>query len=279
MLREVVEHLCCPVCRGPMARAAAGVACGAGHNFDAARQGYVNLISGQPAGTGDTAAMVAARAAFLSAGFYSPLADEVARTAAQHAASAGLLVELGAGTAYYLASTLDRMPGRFGLAVDVSKHAARRAAKAHARLMAAVCDVRAAPLPLADASAAAVLAVFAPRPAAAIARVLRPDGVLIVATPTPEHLGEIRGPLRMLDVDPDKEQRLTEALAPQFLPLADAVALTWALRLDRDGAQRLVAMGPSAWHVDPAALAAGLSALPETVAVTASVTVRPWRRR
>ena len=77
---------CCPVCRRPLRPAGAGEAvpagpwCArAGHSFDAARQGYFNLLVGK--GTvfeADTADMVAARFDFLDAGHYRPLADAVA---------------------------------------------------------------------------------------------------------------------------------------------------------------------------------------------------------
>src|SRR5690606_14909477 len=128
---------------------------------DVAREGYVSFLVGRPTRlVGDDSAMVAARARFLAAGHLAPLADALAARARE--AGPGLAVEVGAGTAYHLARALDALPGRGGLAIDVSKHAARHAARAHPRLAAVVADARAT-LPVADACAGLVLDVFAPR--------------------------------------------------------------------------------------------------------------------
>ena len=64
--------LLCPVCRTTLRSGDDGartLVCGAGHSFDAAKQGYFNFLVGK--GTvfeADTADMVAARFDFLSAG-------------------------------------------------------------------------------------------------------------------------------------------------------------------------------------------------------------------
>ncbi len=274
MLAEVVSQLRCPVCRGPLADAGSALRCGAGHAFDVARQGYVNLVTGRPGLPGDTPAMVAARAGFLSAGHYAPLSVALAALAAARAAGAGLVVEVGAGTAHHLAAVLDGLPGRAGLALDASRYAARRAARAHPRAAAAVADVR-RPLPLADGSAALLLDVFAPRDGAEFRRVLRDDGALLVATPAPGHLAELRGALGLLEVDPEKDRRLAATLGRWFRR-EDWRALTFPLRLSRGDAALLAGMGPSAHHLDPAALGAALAALPEPIAATAAVRLEAY---
>ena len=88
-------------------------------------------------------------------------------------AAPGCIVDLGAGTGWYLARALERLRGTTGLALDVSKPALRRAARAHPSLAAVACDAW-GPLPLRDGGVAAVLDIFAPRNAAEIARVLVP---------------------------------------------------------------------------------------------------------
>lgn len=269
MLAEVVAQLRCPVCRGSLADAGGALRCGAGHAFDVARQGYVNLVTGRPGLPGDTPAMVAARAGFLAAGHYAPLSAALAELAAARAPAAGLVVEVGAGTAHHLAAVLDRLPGRAGLALDASRHAARRAARAHPRAAAAVADVR-RPLPLADGSAAILLDVFAPRDGGEFRRVLRGDGALLVATPAPGHLAELRGALGLLEVDPEKDRRLAATLGRWFRR-EEARPLAFPLRLSRDDVALLAGMGPSAHHLDPAALAAAVAGLTEPVAVTAAV--------
>jgi 23S rRNA (guanine745-N1)-methyltransferase len=167
---------------------------------------------------------------------------------------------------------LDAHPDAVGLALDISKPAVRRAARAHQRAAAALCDTWQR-LPLADGAAGAVLDVFAPRNGAEFHRVLRPDGTLLVITPTAEHLAELVGPLGLLNVDAQKRDRVAVSLSAWFAPV-DEQRLERPLRLTHAEVRTLVGMGPSAWHTDPGTLAARIAALPTPAAVTASVHLR-----
>ncbi|MEU8135700.1 methyltransferase domain-containing protein [Streptodolium elevatio] len=281
MLHDVVALLRCPHCGADLAAAsdARVLRCTAGrHTFDIARQGYANLLAGDArTGTADTADMVAARDAFLQAGHYKPIAEALAAEAAASEAPSGAVVDVGAGTGHYLAHTLDAAPDRVGLALDISKYALRRAAKAHPRAGALVCDAW-RPLPVRDAAAALVLNVFAPRNPAELRRILHPGGTLAVVTPTAAHLAELVGALGLLRVDDDKKTRLDAALAPHFTPdRAHRVGFT--LDLGHDDIATVVGMGPSAWHTDPAELRTRIAALPDPLAVTAEVTLSRYRPR
>src|SRR5579859_1324075 len=137
MLHDIVPWLRCPLCRAELTLDQSSLRCPARHAFDVARQGYANLLpGGAHTGTGDTAAMVAARVDFLGAGHYAPIADALA---AAVPAGTEHVVDLGAGTGSYLARVLDAVPAAHGLALDISKFALRRAAKAHPRAGAVVC--------------------------------------------------------------------------------------------------------------------------------------------
>jgi 23S rRNA (guanine745-N1)-methyltransferase len=280
MLTDVVSYLACPHCGLDLTPAAASLQCGAGHVFDIARQGYVNLLPGDAqTGTADTSEMVRARAALLAAGHFRPIADALAEHAATLAPRPRprLVVDVGAGTGYYVAAILERLPQTAGLALDLSKHAARSAARAHRRIGAVVCDVWRG-LPVRSGVADLALSVFAPRNAAELWRVLRDDGALIVVTPTQQHLRELIEPLGLLTVDADKARRLDDQLGGHFVREQEG-AVQATLRLATADAQRLALMGPSAWHTDAAAVDGRLAALAEPVAATLSVTVGVWRRR
>ena len=181
----------------------------------------------------------------------------------------GCIVEVGAGTGYYLAAVLDRFPGRTGLALDISKFAARRAARAHERMAAVVCDAWSA-LPVADASASLILDIFAPRNPPEFRRVLRPDGALLVVTPSPRHLEELVAGLGLLKVDERKPERLERSLGGDFV-LSEQAEYEERLRLTPAEALALVAMGPSARHLQAHELAERLQALGDFVEVTVSV--------
>jgi 23S rRNA (guanine745-N1)-methyltransferase len=284
MLDDVVPYLACPYCGDALRRDGGSLRCGSGHAFDIARQGYVSLLpAGAKGGAGDTAAMVQARAQFLAAGHFAPLARELAQAVAGELASepagepAGCVADVGAGTGYFLAAVLGRLPDRPGLALDVSKPALRHAARAHPRLGAVGCDVWRR-LPVTGGAAAAALSVFAPRNGPELHRILRLRGHLVVVTPQPGHLRELVGPLGLLTVDQRKDERLAGKLDGHFL-LAGRRAHVRQLSLTRAEAGALAAMGPSAWHTDAATLAARLDGLPPRVAVTLAVTISVYRVR
>ncbi|MDG4784456.1 23S rRNA methyltransferase [Micromonospora sp. WMMD1102] len=268
----------CPVCGRPLAAvpqaAVVALRCPVGHSFDLARQGYVNLTAGRVTHSGDTPAMVAAREEFLGAGHYDLISEALADAARELAGPAAqaypeLVVDAGAGTGRHLAAVLDALPAAVGLALDVSKPALRRAARAHPRAGAALCDTWHG-LPLADGSAGLLCNVFAPRNGPEFRRVLRPDGALLVVTPAAEHLGELVDRLGLLRVDPAKEARVAGSLADHFTPGGTATHRA-TLRLDRAGLRTLVGMGPSAWHADPARLDRRIDDLPDPTTVTVAV--------
>ncbi|MET8360468.1 putative RNA methyltransferase [Micromonospora sp. NPDC005171] len=281
---RILDRLRCPVCGEPLAEATAGTTralrCPRRHSFDIARQGYVNLLAGRAPHGGDSAEMVAARADFLAAGHYDLISAALADAAAQAVAGLGaypLVVDAGAGTGRYLGAVLAALPDAVGLALDVSKPALRRAARAHPRAAAALADTWQR-LPLADASTAVLLNVFAPRNGPEFHRVLDPAGTLLVVTPDTDHLAELVDALDLLRVDPDKADRVAGSLGGHFTPVSSAVHRA-ELTLTRLEVATLVGMGPSAWHTDPAALGARLAALPEPARVTVAVRLDVLRPR
>jgi 23S rRNA (guanine745-N1)-methyltransferase len=241
-----LDLLACPVCGAGLTADGGSLRCAAGHAFDRARQGHVTLLPpGHRPPSGDDAAMVADRVAFLEAGHYAGLTRALG-DAVLTGGSPRTLLDLGGGTGAHLAGVLDRLPDAVGVVVDSSAYAVRRAARAHPRAMAVVADGWAR-LPVRDAVLDRVLVVFAPRGAAEIARILRPEGRLVVATPEPEHLAEVVGPLGLLRVDPDKEARLAATLEPHLEPVSTAVHRE-ELLLDHAAVRALVGMGPHARH-------------------------------
>jgi 23S rRNA (guanine745-N1)-methyltransferase len=274
MLADAVALLRCPHCRAPLGLDGASLRCEAGHSFDIARQGYASLLSAAArTGTADTQAMVAARLAFLEAGHYVPIADALAAACAQ--AGPGALVDVGSGPGWYLTRVLDGLPDRVGLALDVSKHALRRAARAHPRIAAVACDTW-GPLPVRDAVAGAVLSVFAPRNPSELARVLAPGGELVLVSPSERHMSELIPGLGLVNVEPRKEERLASQLRELF-ERTEAMPVEYTMELGHSDVEALVAMGPSAHHLESEAARRRIASLPEPASVTASVTVARYR--
>jgi 23S rRNA (guanine745-N1)-methyltransferase len=224
--------------------------------------------------------MVRARAEFLELHHFDFIGRALA-AAAGSVPGARVVADAGAGTGHHLATVLAGLapaepdPAPVGLALDVSAHAARRAARAHPRIGAVVCDVWHA-LPVAGGVVDVLLNVFAPRNGPEYRRVLAPEGRLLVVTPTPRHLVELIEPLGLLKVDERKSERLGEALGDAFGE-ESSVLLETTIQVDRDHIPLLALMGPSAWHLDPGALGARAARLPERVDVTASCRLGTYR--
>lgn len=281
MLTDVVDVLLCPQCRVREVDSGLGVGdtdrtlwCDRGHSFDVARQGYVSLLTGDGGKfAGDSAKMIAARDVFLEKGHFDPIAEAVS---AGVPVDSEVVLDVGVGTGHYLAAVLDARPEARGIGVDVSKFAARRAARSHPRLGSVVADIWSG-LPVRSGALSVVTCVFAPRNAGELNRVLVDDGVLVVVTPTMRHQRELRGPLGLIGVAEDKTRRLGESLSGLFEPVAES-ALDYSMMLSHNDIEALIGMGPSSRHGDPDARSAALGELPDVTEVTASVTVSTYRR-
>nr|WP_239124456.1 methyltransferase domain-containing protein [Rhizocola hellebori] len=260
---DMIAALRCPICQSGLSPSPRALRCEHAHSFDLAKQGYAFLGTGKRLPEGDNAAMIEARCDFLGKGHFAPLTTAVAQ-----AARSGLVVDLGAGPGHYLAAVLQRHHDAQGLAFDVSKAALRRAARAHPRAGAVLADTW-GQLPLADGCVDVLLNIFAPRNGEQMRRVLRPDGQLVVVTPEPGHLLELRQRLALLNVDESKQQRLAASLSG-FSQLTDEV-LSWPMELSAHDARQLVLMGPNAFHEGDRE--------PGAMTVTASVRLSTWTGR
>lgn len=269
--------LACPVCGDPLAAEPAEglvrrLLCTAGHAYDVARQGYVSLLRGRHRHRGDTAEMVEHRLAVLSAGHYLPIADAVLELARECPAS-GVLLDIGGGPGWYSAHLLDALPDQVGVTFDAATAAARRAARAHPRLASVLADGTAA-YPLQSDSVAVAICIFAPRDGAEIARVLAPGGRLVVVTPLPGHLGQLRNDLGLLSVAEDKDSRLERSLAG--LVRRDRRSVRRTLRMSHHDAGHMVLMGPSAFHLSADLVHARLAGRPEPLEVDLDVDVQAF---
>jgi 23S rRNA (guanine745-N1)-methyltransferase len=251
----------CPVCRRPLDNTGRAWACAAGHSFDAAREGYVNLFPPQHRTRGiegDTAEMLRARRRFLESGHFRPLRDLLAekvaaildRPASAVSPQSRHVLEVGCGEGYYVGGIAEVLGEAHGdvhlLGMDVSKAAARMAAKRYPGATFFVGDLNNR-IYLQDGSVDVLLDVFAPRNPAEFARVLRPGGFLLVAIPAETHLASLRSQYRLLDIQPDKEAKVLDRLGTAFR-LVGRAELCYEMTLAEGEVADVVTMGPSQWH-------------------------------
>jgi 23S rRNA (guanine745-N1)-methyltransferase len=258
-IQQATTLLCCPVCRGALLASIQTLHCANGHSFDIARQGYVNLLGAAEPANADTAAMLDARARVHAAGVF----DTVTEVIAAMAKGRTQILEAGAGTGHYLSGALGDDPAGVGVAVDVSKAAARHCVRTDSRIAALVADVW-RPLPLADNGLDAVLAVFAPRNLPEFARVLHRQGRFIAVTPRAGHLVGLRDAYGLLDIPSAKAEQLA-AGAAEFFDLVDTRIIKYRVPVDEELATDLIAMGPNAFHQVPRTVTASVISIDVTV--------------
>lgn len=276
----------CPVCRLPLflelpPGSAPRLGCTSGHGFDAAKQGYFNLLTGKGTNfTEDGATMVAARASFLDAGHYESLAEALGHLARNtlHGNEHPRVLDAGAGTGYYLRQVLEALPGTTepgAVALDISRYAMRRAAKVP-NTVALVWDLW-RELPVEDESFDLLLNIFSPHNGSEFARVLRPGGTALVVTPLPEHLSEAAGLLGLLGIGADKAAGVVASMGDRFV-LKSTEEVRVPLVLDAQAAFELAMMGPAGHHLDPEVLRAKLAEAGSATLVTAAFRIQEFRR-
>jgi 23S rRNA (guanine745-N1)-methyltransferase len=124
--------------------------------------------------------------------------------------------------------------------------------------------------------AAVVLNAFAPRNGPEMRRVLHERGALVIVHPTSQHLRELVEALGLLSVGEDKHDRIGHQIEPWFEPI-EGTGYEHRVALDAHELEALVAMGPSAWHVEPDALRERIAALRPPFEVTISVSLTAYR--
>ncbi|QGU02392.1 23S rRNA (guanine(748)-N(1))-methyltransferase [Corynebacterium kalinowskii] len=255
-----------------------------GHSFDIARQGYVTLAGGEGLKhTGDDADMIASRETFLSGGYFAPFVEAVSATINQALDEANVadedrpaIVEIGAGTGYYLAHALDDVAESRGVGIDISVPAAKHLAKCHPRAGAVVADAWQR-LPIRDRAVDVITVIFAPRNPEEFARILKEKGQVIVLTAHPGHLDELREPLGIIGVEPGKIEHLMEKSAGFLERIGEDEVIEFPMELDRASIAAQIGMSPSARHIEAEDLERRIAALPEKMIVTAKAQITRLR--
>jgi len=191
--------LVCPVrgCRIALVRKQRRLVCARGHSFDVARSGYINLLQPQERRSklpGDTTAAVRARRRLHDRGVTGPLLDKIVEFGTP--ASDDVVLDAGCGEGFFLGN-IARRTGCDSHGVDISIPAIDAAARRYPECEWIVANADRL-LPYADRSFSIVLSITGRMNPGEFRRVLRDDGRLLVAVPSPDDLIELRGAGRNL---------------------------------------------------------------------------------
>lgn len=293
------KALACPLDGDPLTQAEGAWRCAAGHSFDIAKQGYVNLLPVQNKRSndpGDSKAMVAARQRFLNAGYYQPIADAINHAALNGAPENILLscLDAGCGEGYYLRQLAQAASDNTQLeliGLDISKWAAMAAAKQSFHKEQSLYKEQSrqqeqgrqkgpsatwvvgsnANLPVQSASLDRLLCMFGFPVMSEFARVLRPGGILLQVEAGANHLRE----LREIIYPTLKPERSSEQLVPEGFTAQVAETVSYSLTLNgKESIADLLAMTPHLYRAS--AEGRERAAALETLTVSVDVRVIKW---
>ena len=237
-------ELLCPICAAPLRQTDKTFRCEAGHSFDMARQGYVNLLPVQnkrSLNPGDTREQVLSRRAFLEAGFYAPIADALC-AAAKELNCAGPILDVGCGEGWYSAQLSDALNAPL-VGLDISKEAVRCAAAKYKNAQ-WICG-SAARLPVESGSVGLITSLFALTVPEEIKRALRSDGYYFQVLAQEDHLLGLKSIIypKLLH----KEKNTTPDL-PGFT-LVRQIPIRFTFTVEGAQVQNLLSMTPHVYRI------------------------------
>jgi 23S rRNA (guanine745-N1)-methyltransferase len=197
------HNLACPIDKLELVRQENYYQCANGHCFDIAKQGYVNLLPVQhkkSKNPGDSKAMVQARTRFLNAGFYQPIAEQLAKIIFHQLSSdpteTHCVFDAGCGEGYYLqqiihaAEHIDSDTDISFVAMDISKPAIIDASK-RSRKVSWIVGTNSQP-PFMPETVDLIICVFGFQSFSGFKKILKAGGILILVEPGAKHLQELR---------------------------------------------------------------------------------------
>ena len=263
-------ELLCPICAAPLRQTDKTFRCDAGHSFDMARQGYVNLLPVQnkrSLNPGDTREQVLSRRSFLEAGFYAPIAQALC-DAARDLKCAGPILDVGCGEGWYSAQLAEALDAPL-LGLDISKEAVRCAAAKYKNAQ-WVCG-SAARLPVADGSVGLLTSLFALTVPEEFKRVLRPEGYYFQVLAQEDHLLGLKSII--YPTLTHKEKNTTPDL-PGFT-LVRQIPIRFTFTVEGEQVQHLLSMTPHVYRISKEG--AQRLAETETLTDTASAVLNVYR--
>ena len=232
-------------------QASKGYYCSKKHHFDLAKEGYLNLLpaqykkSKQP---GDSRAMMRARRNFLEAGFYQPMAKALAGIINTHqtAPTEMHILDVGCGEGYYsrqIEAYSDDSKKLDLHGIDIAKNAILAAAKKqdNARFIVASTNN----MPYADQYFDLLLRIYAPANDQEISRLLKPQGLLLIVTPGPRHLWQLKE-----FIYKEVKEHAVDAPLPEDFSLIESQRVSFKIQPDRDQRMALLQMTPFAWRAN-----------------------------
>lgn len=172
----------CPICKKVLTKYEKSYKCLNNHNFDIAKQGYLNLNMHNSQTSGDNTLMINARNAFLNNKHYDFLLNEINK----HINENDNLIDLACGEGYYTS----RFNSKHKIGIDLSKQGLKIASKNDHNTLYLLNSIFKNPLE--DKCADKIITIFAPIAKEEINRILKDNGEFILVKPDVYHLYELK---------------------------------------------------------------------------------------
>jgi 23S rRNA (guanine745-N1)-methyltransferase len=243
-------QLTCPVCKSELIQQAKNLRCENNHSFDAAKQGYWNLLLAHKKRSkdpGDNPEMVQARREFLEQGYYQTLSEHINSLALESVndISEPQILDMGCGEGYYTARLAEALKENMDTSasitgLDISKHAVKAACKQSKTttwLVASGADI-----PLPEQSLDLQLVLFSRLMPEAFSKPMKPGSTLLVAWPGEQHLIELR---KLIYKEIKTSHFDPVATLDEFFELSKIETVSYTFELDSsDQISTLLAMTP-----------------------------------
>lgn len=233
----------CPLCSNMLTKTNNTLSCENKHSFDLAKEGYINLLPVQQKNSkqpGDSLEMVQARRTFLERGYYRFLQNALGNIVST--LDAGNIIDLGCGEGFYTHALANKTNANV-YGVDISKSAIKYAAKRYGNCQFSVASISQAPFE--NQFADVLVSVFAPLFEQELARLAKSEATLIVASPGPWHLKELKYYIY------ENVNEHTQMDTPSGFVQAQQILLTEQVTLNFNDVKNLIMMTPFAWKFRP----------------------------
>ncbi|RQW63175.1 23S rRNA (guanine(745)-N(1))-methyltransferase [Vibrio viridaestus] len=238
----------CPLCHEPLIKNQNSLTCNNRHQFDFAKEGYINLMPVQHKRSkdpGDNKEMMQSRRRFLEKGFYTPMRSQVTAKLSQYVTNpCAKVLDIGCGEGFYtndfaLSFSNQQDTSVFGL--DISKVAIKYAAKRYKHCE--FCVASSNRLPFGDKELDAVVRIYAPCNGDELQRCIKSNGIIVTVTPAGRHLYQLK---ELIYSEVHLHDETPESI-DGFELIADD-NLHYPMSLDGESAFDLLQMTPFAWR-------------------------------
>ena len=237
----------CPICKLPLYQLSNSLKCDNGHNFDFAKEGYINLLklnNKKSILPGDNKDMISSRRLFLDSGHFDKVILEIIKIIEHYKPNhTKNILDLGCGEGYYTSFFQKEFNEIKFYGLDISKYAIKLAAKKHKKPVFFVASSK--DIPLQEKSIDAIIKICAPMFVDEISKILKEEHIIVSVSPGNNHLIEIRNLLyKSIRNNTEKLNKIVD------VDLIHTKEVKLDMSLNRKELQNLINMTPFKWKMN-----------------------------